>query len=74
MKQHKLPTKRSFIVKIALIWAIPMSIVFGGLFWKFGALSVGSALALICLFAALGLGYGAFMYGLMKKRSAKDGR
>jgi hypothetical protein len=50
-----------------------MTIVFGGLFWKFGALSAGSALALICLSAVLGVGYGAFVHGLVEKRSTKGG-
>jgi peptidoglycan/LPS O-acetylase OafA/YrhL len=74
MKQNKLPTKGSFNVKVALIWATPMIIFFCWLFWKFGALSVGSALALICLCVVLGVGYGAFVHRLVEKRSAKDSR
>jgi uncharacterized membrane protein len=76
MTRNKVPTKGAFIVKVALIFATPTSVVFCGLFWKFGALSLGSAFALIGLCAAVGFGYAAFVHKLVEKRitSTKDGR
>jgi hypothetical protein len=52
----------------AAIWATPMSVVFCALFWKFGALTFGTALASIAISVAGGFGVAAVMYEFMKRK------
>lgn len=68
MNQGKLPAKASFTATVALIWATPMSAFFCWLFWKFGALSLGTALAINLTCALAGWGLGALVYQLVRRR------
>jgi hypothetical protein len=67
-------TKRFYIVSTALAWATPMSIFFCALLWKFGALTIVAALALICMSVAVGFGFAAVLYEFVKRKygPAKD--
>ncbi len=68
-KQRSLPkSKRFYIVSAALVWGITISIFACAIFWKLGALSVMSALALIFVAMVMGFGFAATMYELMKSR------
>jgi len=67
-------SKRFYILSMALVWAIPMGIIACAIFWKLGALTIVSALALILLAIVSGIGFAATFYALVKRKygPAKD--
>jgi hypothetical protein len=67
-------SKRFYIFSTTLAWAIPMSIFSLAWFWKLGALSFDTALALILLATATGVGFATTMYQFVKRKvgPAKD--
>jgi len=74
MKERKFPSKERFIATVAFMWATPMGIFFGWLFWKFNALSIEAAFAIICICAAAGWGIGALVYQLTKSKMKSGGK
>jgi nitrate reductase NapE component len=59
---------------MTLGWGIPMSIFACAIFWKLGALTIMSSLALISVAMVTGFGFAAVWYELVKRMygPAKD--
>jgi hypothetical protein len=61
-------SRKFYIVSGAIIWATPMSIFFGFLFWKLEALTIPAAFLLICMSVVVGFGVAAVIYGMVRAR------
>jgi hypothetical protein len=67
MTKRTLPkTKRFYIVSVTLGWGISMSIFGCLVFWKLGALTLVSALALVLVAMVSGFVFAAVWYEMMK--------
>jgi hypothetical protein len=68
MTKRTLPKrKRFYIVSVALGWGISMSIFSCAVFWKLGALTIISALALILVSTVSGFVFAVLWYEMMKR-------
>jgi hypothetical protein len=64
----QLPSKRKWIRRTALSWAIPMTILFWAMLWSHGALDPGMALGVLAIAIACGFGFASALYNIVKNK------
>jgi hypothetical protein len=68
MIQKRPPSKSRLLMRMALLWGVPMYVFMGGMLWKFDALTVATAFGLAIICALCSFGFGAGMVAYMDKK------
>jgi ABC-type Fe3+ transport system permease subunit len=64
----QIPSKRRWMVTTALGWAIPVSILFWTMLWRYDGLTIGTALGVLAIAVALGFAFASVLCEILKKK------